>query len=583
MTDSLKTVGGMLNRYDIRRNVELIRSLYPQVENIALVTDNTYGGISLQALVREEWKNYPDLNLVLVDSREGDEAVHETYASLPPRSAVMLGTWRVGSDGEYFMQRSLNDLVQSNPRIPVFSITRTSIGDVAIGGYVPEYENGAPLIAAQIKKYYDTGKIDDVRFHTSKNIYLFDSRKLKDWKIAEYALPKGSVVEDAIATKLSKYSHYIELLVLGILLLVVLLLFVSLNVHPGSEAVSTAAGSAKSDLVGRLNVYMNNAASDALGELAYIKKQYTIDYSATSAPKPDESRFVTYSIDEADKVMDVIEQARTFGLLDGQDVIFNPSVEFYWDSDIRCYCDETILAICWKEKINDRVCSFVEVKLADGSQIRRKLVNDTFGSNEKAVASELSRSANAVIAMNADYYKYRDLGVCVYQGQLCRYETSCDVLFIDSNGDFRMLRASELGSREDVEQYIADNNIQFSMSFGPILVRDGVLQQLTGSYAGGIGEMYEQYSRSGIGQYDKLHYLVMTVNHSQDGTPRATVNQFAEIIYGKGVQNAYNFDGGQTSEVLINNERYNYVDWDNEREVSDILYFATAIPEQEVG
>ena len=391
--------------------------------------------------------------------------------------------------------------------------------------------------------------------------------------------PEPEIDEEAVVSP----SVRVLLGTLSLLLAVVLLLFVSLNVHPGSEASSSAASSAKSDLVGRLNVYMNNAASDALGELAYIKKQYTIDYSATSAPKPDESRFVTYSIDEADKVMDVIEQARTFGLLDGQDVIFDPSVEFYWDSDIRCYCDETILAICWKEKINDRVCSFVEVKLADGSQIRRKLVNDTFGSNEKAVASELSRSANAVIAMNADYYKYRDLGVCVYQGQLCRYETSCDVLFIDSNGDFRMLSASELGSREDVEQYIADNNIQFSMSFGPILVRDGELQQLTGSYAGGIGEMQEQYSRSGIGQYDKLHYLIATVNHSQDGTPRATVNQFAEIIYGKGVQNAYNFDGGQTSEVLINNERYNYVDWDNEREVSDILYFATAIPEQEVG
>lgn len=226
MTDSLKTVGGMLNRYNIRRNVELIRSLYPQVENIALVTDNTYGGISLQALVREEWKHYPDLNLILVDSRQGEEAVHEAYASLPPRSAVMLGTWRVGCDGEYLMQRSLIELVQSNPRIPVFSITRTCIGDVAIGGYVPEYESGAPLIATQIKKYYDTGRIDDVHFHTSKNVYLFDSRKLKEWKIAEYALPKGSVVEDTIAAKLSKYSHYIELLMLGILLLV-LLLFVT--------------------------------------------------------------------------------------------------------------------------------------------------------------------------------------------------------------------------------------------------------------------------------------------------------------------------------------------------------------------
>lgn len=42
------------------RAIDLIRSLYPQVENIALVTDNTYGGISLQALVRAEWENYPD-------------------------------------------------------------------------------------------------------------------------------------------------------------------------------------------------------------------------------------------------------------------------------------------------------------------------------------------------------------------------------------------------------------------------------------------------------------------------------------------------------------------------------------------
>ena len=227
MVDSLHNVGGLLNKYDIRRNIELIRTLYPEVENLAFISDNTYGGISLQALVREEWKHYPDLNLILVDSRQGEEAVHEAYASLPPRSAVMLGTWRVGCDGEYLMQRSLIELVQSNPRIPVFSITRTCIGDVAIGGYVPEYESGAPLIATQIKKYYDTGRIDDVHFHTSKNVYLFDSRKLKEWKIAEYALPKGSVVEDTIAAKLSKYSHYIELLMLGILLLVLLLLFVT--------------------------------------------------------------------------------------------------------------------------------------------------------------------------------------------------------------------------------------------------------------------------------------------------------------------------------------------------------------------
>lgn len=227
MVDSLHNVGGLLNKYDIRRNIELIRTLYPEVENLAFISDNTYGGISLQALVREEMENYPDLNLVLVDSRDGDEASHAAYVSLSPRSAVMLGTWRVGSDGEYLMQRSLNDLVQLNPRLPVFSITRTGIGDVAVGGFVPNYENGANVIAAQIKEYYKTGSLGGVHFHLSDGEYVFDSRKLKELKIAEYALPKGSVIEDTVAAKLSKYSHYIELLVAGIVLLVLLLIFVA--------------------------------------------------------------------------------------------------------------------------------------------------------------------------------------------------------------------------------------------------------------------------------------------------------------------------------------------------------------------
>ena len=41
-------------------------------------------------------------------------------------------------------------------------------------------------------------------------------------------MPKGSVIEDTVAAKLSKYSHYIELLVVGIVLLVLMLILVSL-------------------------------------------------------------------------------------------------------------------------------------------------------------------------------------------------------------------------------------------------------------------------------------------------------------------------------------------------------------------
>ena len=224
----LSNVGGLFSTYDVRRNVELIRSRYPDVEHVAFVSDNTYGGISLQALVRDVWKqSYPDLDLVLIDSRAGEPAAYEAYASLPLHSAVLLGTWRVGRDGEYLMQSSLNDLVRKNPRIPVFSITGTGIGDVAMGGYVPEYGNGAAAIASQIGDYYRTGRMEELRFHSNENVYTFDSHKLREWKIPEYSLPKGSIVTDALTVKLTKYSYYIELLILSIVLLLLLLVFVA--------------------------------------------------------------------------------------------------------------------------------------------------------------------------------------------------------------------------------------------------------------------------------------------------------------------------------------------------------------------
>jgi hypothetical protein len=47
------------------------------------------------------------------------------------------------------------------------------------------------------------------------------------------------------------------------------------------------------------------------------------------------------------------------------------------------------------------------------------------------------------------------------------------------------------------------------------------------------------------------------------------------------VKNAYTLDGGQTSTLVFRDEPFNRVDWDFERTMSDIIYFATAVPEEE--
>jgi hypothetical protein len=58
-----------------------------------------------------------------------------------------------------------------------------------------------------------------------------------------------------------------------------------------------------------------------------------------------------------------------------------------------------------------------------------------------------------------------------------------------------------------------------------------------------------------------------------------TLAQATEYIFAKGVEKAYALDGGQTSSMVFNGELVNRVDWGNERTMSDIIYFASAVPE----
>ena len=371
-----------------------------------------------------------------------------------------------------------------------------------------------------------------------------------------------------------------------------LLAQLTLHWHPGVSG-EVALNRTSTDLGARLSNSLSNSKADALSGITTIRKHYVIPEDALSAPAPNPDGFGTLAIDEADKLLPIIEKARRSGLLDGQELIFDPNVEFYHDSFIGYYYDETILMILWKEVIDGSTCSCCEIKVADASQFRRKIAEDTLGSSVWLYASEMARQVNPVIAMNADFYMFRDFGTVVYQRQLWRMDESTytgqykkynciDTCFIDTQGDFHFTHRLEERSRAEMQQYLLDNDILFSLSFGPVLVENGELQHCDWYPA---GEPTQGYSRAGIGQVDHLHYYYMSLNHAPEKAATWTVDRFAQAFYDKGVPNAYCLDGGQTSEILFLGEPFNHIDNVNgggERPVSDIIYFASAIPESEV-
>lgn len=218
--------GGFINCYNIKENVNLILNLYPDTKNIVFVSDNTYGGISLQALVKKEIANYPSLNFIFIDSREKslDEAI-DIIAKLSKNSALLLGTWRVDKNGMYMLDNSVNTLISKNDKLPVFTVTGTGLGSIAIGGYMPKYAPNSEFIADQISKYYKSGNLREIRFLTGTNYYTFDKQQLRKYNIRESHLPIKSIIVDPQNAIILQYQNYIITALVVIALLVILIIW----------------------------------------------------------------------------------------------------------------------------------------------------------------------------------------------------------------------------------------------------------------------------------------------------------------------------------------------------------------------
>ena len=372
-------------------------------------------------------------------------------------------------------------------------------------------------------------------------------------------------------------------------LCLLLLVWVAGHVHPeittitaaplspsssSSSGAPASSGKTEQALTDRFAQAVDNEIRiGALEDITFIRRSYSIPESALVAPRPDPALFG--ETDDPNVVQAVVDSAAE--LLGGQSLAWNKDIAFMPGSTIKYYCDETILAIAWKEALGNSAVSFGEIKTADGSQIRRYIANNSYGSDVQLYASDMARDVNAVIALNGDFYAFRKIGVTVYGRQLYRNSgKSLDTCFITSEGDLVFAHRGELESEEDTRRFISEHDVVFSLSFGPILVENGELKspESYGNYP--IGEINNIYSRSGIGQLGEKHYLIATLGEQGPYNTRAQLYTFAGYLAAKGCQSAYTLDGGQTAVMIFNGTTFNRVDWDSERTMSDIVYFATA-------
>lgn len=336
--------------------------------------------------------------------------------------------------------------------------------------------------------------------------------------------------------------------------------------HVGTNQVDLA-------IMNRFNMYVNNGLSDALEGVLAIEKVYWLNDDDLVAPEPDQSKY-GYTTDPTSLGW-LMEDAQK--LLDGQETLFNTDIQIAPGTEIVYYLDDTIFAVTWKQVIDNGMYTFSEVKLAHPSQLRRFLAGGKYDSKILQVTTRMAQSVNAVVASSGDFYANRRHGVIVYDGVVQRVNSGyVDTCYINDKGDMLFSYAGELTTMEEAQKFVDENNIRFSMAFGPIIKDHDKIRDVS-YYALGQGE--DTYPRAALCQKGELHYIVAIVNKEGYGYRTATIYDFADNILDLDVEMAYTLDGGQTAVLVMNDEMINAVLNGSQRAISDIFYFATAMPD----
>ncbi|MCI2082027.1 MAG: ATP-binding protein [Bacteroidales bacterium] len=215
--------GGYLYYYDFDENIRMIRQFYPKIRHIAFLTDNTCGGVSLQAYVRKSIDIYPDLDLIPLDgSVMTVNDIMQKISELPEDCVILLGTWKIDCSDSFFMGSSIQ-LILNNTMLPVFSLTATGMGYGAIGSYSPYYHNLGKGLASQADKFFSDlkkGKAYNGKAQIVGNVYTFDANQIETRHLNKSLIPKNVVLVNKAPSFFRQYRNYIFI---GILIAVLLI------------------------------------------------------------------------------------------------------------------------------------------------------------------------------------------------------------------------------------------------------------------------------------------------------------------------------------------------------------------------
>jgi exopolysaccharide biosynthesis protein len=187
--------------------------------------------------------------------------------------------------------------------------------------------------------------------------------------------------------------------------------------------------------------------------------------------------------------------------------------------------------------------------------------SDSMGDREGT--DVIANETNAILAINGDHC-VDNPGPVVRNGNSYRLdEKAQDAFVMNYDGSMKAYSASELNLDK-----IKNEGAYQVWTFGPMLLKDG--QPMTEFDS--PQSINGKNPRTAVGYYEPGHYCFVVADGRQPGYSEGLdMAQLSQIMYDLGCKEAFNMDGGQSSEMAFMGKLVNQP-YNGGRSTTDILY-----------
>ena len=189
-------ITGVVEVLPYEANINLIRSIFPEVDTIVGIVDSTNTGKGEKGQFIEASKKYPQYTFEELNVFDYDkDTVKEKLSEYGNNTVIFYLIMSSDKDGNVYTLDEREEIFKNYCNVPIFRMNQCGITDSVFGGMVVSHYVSGKLAAGIIKSTLSGSDIESrTRIMSTPCEYIFNYKMMEKYGISEVMLPQDSTI-----------------------------------------------------------------------------------------------------------------------------------------------------------------------------------------------------------------------------------------------------------------------------------------------------------------------------------------------------------------------------------------------------